>query len=241
MVVHVLHDSPRFFQQYKAMRAAVDAQRGQHEAEEEYDEHEDEFADDAAENGDADEGETVYVDAQEDELDDEYDLAEDEDVTFDDAPAVGIEEDELATEPTELGDAVGAPDASKDPAAPATDNIVEYEEDEVVVLDTPVVVGGDAIDLTDELDVEGDDQFGVEATIRAAEQQSTANDEQQHAANGADERTTPGKRPREADEEQQQSESERQVKRKLSVAEGGGSAALREQDSADGQVSGDVV
>lgn len=240
MVVHVLHDSPRFFQKYQAIRAMVDAQRGVHEAQGEYDEQEDELA--------GDEGETVYVDAQEDELD-EYDFADDEDVTFDDAPAaVEVEEDELATtEPTELGDAasVGAPDASGDPAAAegvATDDIIEYEEEEIVVLDTPGVVGGDTIDLTDELDnADGDDQFGVEATIRAAEQQSRGEEPVQRTVDGAEERTTPGKRPREADEEQQQGDEERQVKRKLSVAEGDGSAVPGDQEATDGKVPGQVA
>lgn len=224
MVIHVLHDSPRFFEKYKMIRAMVDAQRGTHDVDE-YEEHEDELV----EEGEVDEGETVYVDAQEDDLalDEEYEFADDEDVTYDE-PRVQVEEDELAQEPTELGDAasIGDPDTSHvDPAAPnrggATDDIVEYEEDEIVILDTPGVVAGDTIDLTDELDTaDGADHFGVEATIRAAEQQSARDGEQRAAspARGAEERTTPGKRPREMDDEQQQGGEERQVKRKLSAA-----------------------
>lgn len=214
VVFHLEHDSQRFIARYEAIRKILADARENGEEEEVLDDEEGE-------------GETVYIDAyDEDEEDDELAYEDHADHEHHEE-----EEDELAQDTTveatpDVG-RLGPVDGHVQAVREVTEEILEYEEDENTAsthLETVKEVIAPIIGTGAETEAEAD-QFGVDAAIRAAEQAATASladtthPEAENAAasvplNGV---TSSTKRPLEETTEHNGSgESERQVKRKLS-------------------------
>lgn len=221
MVLHLHHDSPRFIEWYKMTRAFADnlqlQQREEHDGSEYDEQEEDDIHEDGEDSAEIDEGETVYVDAQETDLDvdvDDYEFDKEEPQQSGESGEV--EEDELALDNSEgvvvaSADQLGAKQADRG----VTEEIVEYEEDELVVVEAPAVENAD--------ESPEEDQFGVDAAIRAAEQDAAVAASAAAAivsiipeAAAKSEDSTPAKRSR--DDDGEPNDAERQVKRKLSDA-----------------------
>ncbi|KAJ9118765.1 hypothetical protein QFC22_003986 [Naganishia vaughanmartiniae] len=219
VVFHLEHDSQRFISRYKAIRKILaDAREDDAEAEEVLD-------------GEDGEGETVYIDAyDEDEEDDELayeDLADHEHHEE--------EEDELAQDTTadETPDAGRLGAGAVQPVREVTEEILEYEEDEGTAsahLETVTKIVTPVVGRETEAETETD-QFGVDAAIRAAEQEATSSSTEvahQEEQNVLAAEPTKGvmfstKRPLEEGAEKGGSaDGERQVKRKLSPEVEGG-------------------
>lgn len=240
MVLHLHHDSPRFIEWYKMTRAFADnlqhQQREEHE-DSEYDEQE-EAGVDAEENGDEsaeiNEGETVYVDAEEEDLGvdidvEEYEFDEEGSQQFEDVGEA--EEDELALDHSDGAvpgntDQLGVNQADRG----ATEEIVDYE-DELVVIEAPAA--------ENEEESPEEDQFGVDAAIHAAEQEasvvaSPAADSTIPEAAAKTEDSPSAKRSR---DEEEPNEAERQVKRKLSDAGGAAVGQVHESIPVGGEAT----
>jgi hypothetical protein len=208
MVLHLHHDSPRFIEWYKMTRAFADnlqVQQREHDDAEYDDEEEGDIHDGDEEGGETsaevDEGETVYVDAQEDDLGvDEFEFDEETQEVNDGE----VEEDELALD-TSDGVIVVTELSVKQADRGVTEEIVDYEEDELVV--PPATDGAE--------DVHEEDQYGVDAAIRAAEEEATVAAPTITQPTARTEDSTPAKRSR---DDEESNDGERQVKRKLSDA-----------------------
>lgn len=243
MVLHLHHDSPRFIEWYKMTRAFADnlqqQQREEHE-DSEYDEQEEDGVDteeDGDESAEINEGETVYVDAEEEDLGVNVDVEEYE---FDEEGEEGsqqfedageAEEDELALDISDAAvpggtDHLGVNQADRG----ATEEIVDYE-DELVVIEAPAAEN-------EEESLE-EDRFGVDAAIRAAEQEasvvaSPAADSRKPEPAAKTEDSPSAKRCR---DEEEPNEAERQVKRKLSDTEGAAAGQVPESLPVGGEVT----
>ncbi|KAJ9101259.1 hypothetical protein QFC21_003478 [Naganishia friedmannii] len=223
VVFHLEHDSQRFIVRYEAIRKILADAREDAEEEEVVDDQDGE-------------GETVYIDAyDEDDEDDELAYEDDADHEYHEEEEDELAQDTPADEPldkTKLGG--GAVQAVRE----VTEEILEYEEDEgtasvhlEIIKETTVPINGTKAETETEAD-----QFGVDAAIRAAEQEATSS--MTDAAHRGEEGTTASaplngvtpstKRPLEEGAEQGGSaDGERQVKRKMSPeAEGAHVEAL---------------